>query len=53
MLKRFSATYYLWASQNNMSFNDTKFVVLRYGRNSTIKESTHYFSDEMNLIIVV
>ena len=44
-------SYDLWASQNNMSFNDTKFVVLRYGCNTSIKENTSYFTDEMNYII--
>ena len=43
--------YYLWATQNNMSFNDTKFVVLRYGRNTAIKENTSYFTDEMKYVI--
>ena len=33
---------YAWAEQNNMVFNESKFEVLRYGRNTTIKEVTQY-----------
>ena len=36
---------YEWANQNNMTFNDTKFEMLRYGRNSELKESTSYVSN--------
>ena len=43
--------YYSWASCNSMAFNDTKFVVLRYGRNKDLKENTSYFTDGMNCII--
>ena len=43
--------YYSWATHNNMAFNDTKFVFLRYGRNNTLKENTTYFTDGMNCII--
>ena len=34
-----------------MSFNDSKFIVLRYGRNNSLKEDTSYFTDNMGLII--
>ena len=34
-----------------MSFNDTKFVVLRYSQNNILKENTTYFTDGMNGII--
>ena len=30
--------FYTWAKDNNMSYNDTKFVILRYGRNSELKQ---------------
>ena len=43
--------YYYWAKSNNMSFNDTKFVVLRYGKDASIKENTSYFTDGMGWII--
>ena len=36
---------YNWATQNNMTFNDTKFEMLRYGRNTELKESTSYVSN--------
>ena len=31
---------YSWQRNNNMKFNTTKFQVLRYGKNKTLKEST-------------
>ena len=34
-----------------MCFNDSKFVVLRYGKNNSLKEDTSYFMDGMGLII--
>ena len=43
--------FYYWARNNNMSFNDSKFIVLRYGRNNSLKEDTSYFTDNMGLII--
>jgi hypothetical protein len=36
---------YEWANLNNMTFNDTKFEMLRYGRNSELIESTSYLSN--------
>lgn len=33
---------YGWAERNNMTFNNTKFELLRYGRNEELKESTSY-----------
>ena len=36
---------YEWANLNNMTFNDTKFEMLRYGRNSELIESTTYLSN--------
>ena len=43
--------FYYWARNNNMSFNDSKFIVLRYGRNNSLKKDTSYFTDNMGLII--
>ena len=43
--------FYCWACNNNMSFNDSKFIVLRYGRNNSLKEDMSYFTDNMGLII--
>ena len=37
--------FYQWARSNNMSFNGDKFVILRYGRNTEIKDNTNYFTD--------
>ena len=33
---------YTWAEENNMSFNDTKFELIRYGNDSSIKNQTSY-----------
>ncbi len=33
---------YDWAEENNMSFNDTKFELIRYGKNCDIKNQTSY-----------
>ena len=43
--------YYSWAQDNNMTYNNTKFVLLRYGKNQNLKEDYLYFTDEMNEII--
>ena len=37
---------YRWADKNNMSFNVTKFEVLRYGANSELKEETNYLAPD-------
>ena len=42
---------YTWQKENNMEFNAKKFLVLRYGRNQTLKEDTEYFTGDMDLII--
>ena len=42
---------YLWARDNNMKFNGTKFQVLRFGENVDLKNSTNYFTDNMSHII--
>ena len=40
-----------WSVKNNMVFNGGKFVTIRYGRDKDIKESTTYFSGEMDEVI--
>ena len=40
-----------WGQENNMEFNKGKFVVLRYGKNTEIKENTSYFSGDTDEII--
>ena len=40
-----------WGQENNMEFNQGKFVVLRCGRNTEIKENTSYFSGDTDEII--
>ena len=40
-----------WGQENNMEFNKGKFVVLRCGKNTEIKESTTYFSGDTEEII--
>ena len=42
---------YQWEKNNNMKFNGGKFLVVRYGRNATLKENTLYFTFEMEDII--
>ena len=37
--------FYCWARNYNISFNDSKFIVLRYGKNNSLKEDTSYFTD--------
>ena len=36
---------YQWAAANNMMFNDSKFELLRYGRNTELQKSTRYVSN--------
>ena len=42
---------YEWQEQNNMLFNGKKFEVMRYGPNTSIKESTSYFTPNLEDII--
>ena len=42
---------YSWQVQNNMQFNGGKFEILRYGKNTTLKESTSYFTPNYEEII--
>ena len=41
---------YMWAEQNNMRFNSIKFELLRYGKNSNLKDSTEYVSNTGEII---
>ena len=41
---------YGWSEENNMKFNSLKFEVLRYGRNTELKDSTSYVSPEWEVI---
>ena len=38
---------YQWGKEYNIQFKRTKFQVLRYGTNETIKEETMYFTEDM------
>ena len=38
--------YYDWAACNNMEFNSSKFVSLRYGANGDIKTDYTYFTND-------
>ena len=42
---------YEWEKKNNIKFNGGKFLVLRYGQNQELKESTIYFTGEMQYTI--
>ena len=42
---------YRWEKSNNMKFNGGKFLVMRYGNNTDLKESTMYFTSEMQDVI--
>ena len=42
---------YKWQRMNNMEFNSKKFLVMRYGKNSTLKQDTEYFTGEMETVI--
>ena len=42
---------YIWGDKNNMKFNNTKFLVLRFGPNEKLKEETSYFTEDMANII--
>ena len=44
---------YDWARENNMSFNTSKFEVLRFGRNLDIKNNTNYLTPEAEELIEV
>ena len=42
---------YLWADKNNMCWNQTKFQVLRIGKDSNLKDSTFYYAPNGTNII--
>ena len=42
---------YRWAEDNNMTFNGSKFQLMRYGRKENIKEDTIYFINNMEEVI--
>ena len=44
-------TLFLWARDNNMQFNGKKFQLLRYGKNTELKESTTYFTEDTSEIV--
>ena len=44
---------YNWQKENNMIFNGKKFEMMRYGKNSDLKNNTSYFSPEYEDIIEV
>ena len=41
---------YQWAAANNMQFNSLKFELLRYGKDTNLKQETSYVSPEWNTI---
>ena len=42
---------YHWEKANNMKFNGGKFLVMRYGKDVSLKESTIYFTSELQEVI--
>ena len=44
-------TLYEWGRRNNCVFNNDKFLVMRYGKNTMIKNDTLYFSPSMYSVI--
>ena len=42
---------YRWEKTNNMMFNGGKFLVVRYGANTELKQNTLYFTGEMQDVI--
>ena len=42
---------YRWGEENKMSYNGSKFVTIRHGKNTDIKEDTMYFSCNFEEII--
>ena len=41
---------YHWSEQNNMQFNALKFELIRYGKNTALKEDTAYINPDFELI---
>ena len=42
---------YLWGKRNNMEFNGKKFQVIRYGKDTNLKEATESFAGEFEEVI--
>ena len=42
---------YTWQEKNNMAFNSSKFEVLRYGKNVSLKEATNYLTPKCGAIM--
>ena len=42
---------YIWGKKNKSEFNSTKFQMIRYGRNTEVKENTEYFTGDFEEII--
>ena len=42
---------YSWQKENNMKFNGTKFELIRYGGNKSIKENSIYFTPDYDNVI--
>ena len=40
-----------WQKANNMSFNNSKFQLLQYGRNTELRENYNYLSPDFNEVI--
>ena len=41
---------YQWSENNNMQFNSVKFELIRYGKNTKLKESTSYVAPNWDLL---
>ena len=52
MLQENLEKLYLWEANNKMKFNGSKFQVMRYDQNEEIKNSTVYFTAEMEDVIL-
>ena len=50
-LQEYLDRIYEWAKENNMKFDRTKFQVVKYGRNSDLKDESEYFTEGTGDII--
>ena len=39
-------TVYQWATHNNMKWNEVKFQMMRFGKDTELKENTDFFTPE-------